>query len=51
MKPKMKPIDVLTKSFSALNDVELKRLEKYADSEKKFLCGEDCGLYCKDGRG
>lgn len=47
----MKPIGVLTTAFSALNDVQLKRLEKYADSGKEFLCGDSSVLYCRNRRG
>ncbi len=46
-----KPIEVLMKAFSILSDPQMARLSRYKESESKFLCGKDSGLYSKAGEG
>lgn len=41
----------LTSAFSALSDTELKRLDLYEQSGKKFFCGKDAEIYCRDNLG
>ena len=47
----MTNLETLTLAFSALSDKELKRLSRYEKSGKKFLCGKDADIYCRDGCG
>ena len=48
----MKPIDVLTTAFAeGTTDTELRRLMRYAESGKEFLCGRDASWYAKDNKG
>ena len=48
----MKNLEILTVAFSSLSDTQLKRLDRYEKSGKKFLCGrKDAVLFCRNGLG
>ncbi len=48
----MKNIEILTVAFSSLSDSQLKRLDRYEKSGKKFLCGKkDATWFCRNGLG
>jgi len=42
---------IIKEAFLFWNDTELRRLKRYADSGKKFLCGDDYLLYSRLGLG
>ncbi len=42
---------ILTDSFLCWSDTQIRRLKRYADAGKQFLCGIDGHLYCKSGMG
>ena len=47
----MKNLEILTQAFSRLSNIQLKRLDRYEKSGKKFLCGKDANSYCLDNLG
>lgn len=44
-------IKVLAQSFAALTATEFRRLQKYRDAGRQFLCGDDAPYFSKNGEG
>ncbi len=42
---------ILNASFLCWSDPQIRRLKRYADAGKLFLCGIDYQLFCKDKMG
>lgn len=47
----MTNLEILTDAFSSLSNIQLKRLDRYEKSGKKFLCGNDADIFQRDNMG